>query len=167
MEKQKRLAALHRQKHEWEDNKQKEKEKNMLLDAQQKEIRYKNEIIHQKSVTLSVFQKHLLDKIESIHPDELDRQKDCLSQATWNEMEALLNDTDNHFMENLRRQYHDFSEGDFQLCMLVRLKIQNSAIASIYNIGISAVKKRKSNLKKDGFKVVNPDLTLEDIVERL
>ena len=82
-------------------------------------------------------------------------------------MEKLLNDTDKDFVRNLRQQYPDFKEKDIQLCMLVRLKVSNATLVKIFDIGESAVKKRKSTLKKQGFHVTDPDITLEQIVESL
>jgi biotin operon repressor len=51
--------------------------------------------------------------------------------------------------------------------MLVRLKLTNAAIANVFNIGESAVKKRKSTLKKQGFHITDIDIIFEQIIEGL
>ena len=51
--------------------------------------------------------------------------------------------------------------------MLVRLKVTNATLINIYQIGESAVKKRKSTLKKQGFHISDPNVTLEQVVENI
>ena len=80
-------------------------------------------------------------------------------------MEKLINETDNDFVKKLRQQYPDFKEKDVHLCMLVRLKESNATLVNIFNVGESAVKKRKSTLKKHGFHITDADITLEQIIE--
>jgi predicted choloylglycine hydrolase len=70
-------------------------------------------------------------------------------------------------VKKLRQQYPDFKDKDIQLCMLVRLKLTNAAIANVFNIGESAVKKRKSTLKKQGFHISDTDIIFEQIIEGL
>ena len=69
------------------------------------------------------------------------------------------------YLKKLRQQYPDFKEKDVHLCMLVRLKESNATLVNIFNVGESAVKKRKSTLKKHGFHITDADITLEQIIE--
>ena len=133
----------------------------------QKEMLHKQEIIHQKSMTLAVLRKHLVDKLEHTRQLLSDSEDTYMTKEAWDEMEQLINDTDNQFVKTLRRQHKDFREEDIQLCMLVRLKTDNSVIAKIYHIGVDAVKKRKLTLKKNGFHITDPDTSLEDVIAKM
>ena len=97
----------------------------------------------------------------------LKEQNHAMPEKVWKEIEMLLDNTDNDFVQQLRQQHPDFTEEDIRLCMLVRLKISNAAISNIYSITISAVKKRKLTLKKHGFNVTDSAITLEKIIEKL
>ena len=133
----------------------------------QKEMLHKQEIIHQKSMTLAVLRKHLVDKLEHTRQLLSDSEDTYMTKEAWDEMEQLVNDTDNQFVKTFRRQHKDFREEDIQLCMLVRLKTDNSVIAKIYHIGVDAVKKRKLTLKKNGFHITDPDTSLEDVIAKM
>ena len=133
----------------------------------QKEMLHKQEIIHQKSMTLTVLQKHLIEKLEHTRQLLSDSEETYMTKEAWDEMERLINDTDNQFVKTLRRQHKEFREEDIQLCMLVRLKMDNSVISKIYHIGVDAVKKRKLTLKKNGFHITDPDTSLEDVIAKM
>ena len=90
-----------------------------------------------------------------------------VTDEVWAETERLLNDTDGNFVQRLRRQHKEFREEDIQLCMLVRMKMPNHVVSKIYHIGVDAVKKRKLSLKKNGFKVTDPTIPLEDVIDQL
>ena len=133
----------------------------------QKEMLHKQEIIHQKSMTLIVLQKHLIEKLEHTRQLLSDSEETYMTKEAWDEMERLINDTDNQFVKTLRRQHKEFREEDIQLCMLVRLKMDNSVISKIYHIGVDAVKKRKLTLKKNGFHITDPDTPLEEVIAKM
>ena len=143
------------------------KNKQHLVAEHQKEIEHQLEIIHQKSMTLSVLQKHLLEKLESARQLLTDNEKARMTEEAWKEIEHLIDDTDNNFVQKLRKQHKDFTEEDIQLCMLIRLKVTNASISKLFYIGESAVKKRKAVLKKIGFQITDPNITLEQVIENL
>lgn len=130
-------------------------------------VQYQQELQQQRVLTHAVVQKRLVQRLESLPKHPADAKQQRRAEKAWKEMEKLLNDTDKDFVRNLRQQYPDFKEKDIQLCMLVRLKVSNATLVKIFDIGESAVKKRKSTLKKQGFHVTDPDITLEQIVESL
>ena len=89
------------------------------------------------------------------------------AEAVWEELEQLINETDDNFVQKLRQEHPDFKEKDIYLCMLVRLKVTNATIESIFRIGESAVKKRKSTLKKTGFHIDDPNIMLDQVVSEI
>ena len=141
--------------------------KKRVIKEHRQEIQHQQEIIHQKSLTLSILQKHLMVQLENARLLLSDSEKIKMTEEAWAEIEHLINNTDNNFVENLRRQHTDFKEADIQLCMLIRMKVTNATIAKIFYISESAVKKRKSTLKKNGFKVIDPNIFIEQIIESL
>ncbi len=119
----------------------------------------------QRTLTHAVQQKRLVQRLESAHKHPSDSKQEKRTERAWAEMEKLINETDNDFVKKLRQQYPDFKEKDVHLCMLVRLKESNATLVNIFNVGESAVKKRKSTLKKHGFHITDADITLEQIIE--
>lgn len=167
VERHKRLNHVMAQRLEYSKHLQEQKEKERVIAEHQKEIQHKQELLHQKSMTLAALQKHLLEKLEQVRKLLNDKEKTRMTQEAWKDIEHLIDDTDNNFVRNLRKQHDDFDEEDIQLCMLIRLKVTNAAIANIFHIGESAVKKRKSALKKTGFQITDPDISLEQVIENL
>ena len=143
------------------------KNKQRLVVEHQKEMQHKQEIIHQKSMTLAVLQQQALEKLEHNRRYIAEDEKARMTKEAWDEIEQLLNDTDNNFVQKLRKNHKNFREEDIQLCMLVRMKMTNATIAKLFYITESAVKKRKSALKKTGFQLIDTNVTFEQVIENL
>ena len=167
VERHKRLNHLLSQRVEHTKHLQEQQEKEHVIMENEKEIQHQRDIIRQKAMTLSILQKLLLEKLHHMSQTLSEAEKIQMTRETWTEMEQLLNATDNGFVARLRQQHKDFKEEDIHLCMLIRLKMNNTVVSKIYNIGVDAVKKRKLNLKKNGFKVSDSSIRLEDVIDNL
>lgn len=167
VERHKRLNHILSQRFDHSKHLQEQKEKERIIAEHQKEIQHKQELLHQKSTTLAAIQKHLLEKLEQVRQLLTDNEKTRMTQEAWKDIEHLIDDTDNNFVKNLRKQHEAFDEEDIQLCMLIHLKVTNATIANIFHIGESAVKKRKATLKKTGFQITDSDISLEQVIENL
>ena len=167
VERHKRLNHLLSQRVEHTKHLQEQQEKEYVIMENEKEIQHQRDIIRQKAMTLSILQKLLLEKLHHMSQTLSEAEKIQMTRETWTEMEQLLNATDNGFVARLRQQHKDFKEEDIHLCMLIRLKMNNTVVSNIYNIGVDAVKKRKLNLKKNGFKVSDSSIRLEDVIDNL
>ena len=143
------------------------KNKQRLVAEHQREMQHQKELLHQRSMKIAVLQKHLMEKLEYSYQLLSDSDEARVTDEVWAETERLLNDTDGNFVQRLRRQHKEFREEDIQLCMLVRMKMPNHVVSKIYHIGVDAVKKRKLSLKKNGFKVTDPTIPLEDVIDQL
>ena len=132
-----------------------------------REIECQREIIQQNDHTLSVFQNYLLDRVCKISDSLTEDEEIKITDEVWKEIEKLLDCYGNGMVRKLRQQYPDLKAEDIQLCMLLRLKLNNAVISNIYNVSVAAVKKRKLRLKRNGFNVVDPSVSLEDIVDKL
>ena len=99
----------------------------------------------------------------STHPD----RHIVLTDKEWEEVEHMLDIIDNGRLTRLREEYPDMKEEDVQLCILTRLQLTNRTIGNVYAISISAVQHRKLRLKKEVFGENDPDITLEQVLEKI
>ena len=141
-------------------------EQNRIKKEQAMQIEANKKIIHQKSITMSLLQKHFLHHLAELRTDLVDAENIKMTQEIWREIEDTLNAADNGFVKKLRSEHKSFDEEDIQLCMLVRLKVPNRNIAQIFLLGTEAIKKRRQKLKREGFKVMDNDVTLDEIIEK-
>ncbi len=141
-------------------------EQNRIRKEQAMQIDVNKMIIHQKSITMSLLQKHFLRHLGELRTDLVDAENIKMTQELWREIEDTLNAADNGFVKKLRSEHKSFDEEDIQLCMLVRMKVPNRNIAQIFLLGTDAIKKRRQKLKREGFKVMDNDVTLDEIIEK-
>lgn len=141
------------------------KHKEELL-KQEQEVERLSTQLQQKETLIAILRGNIIDKSEILEMLESKAGKRAIINArNWREMEATLDTADNHFVSRLRREYPSFSEDDIRLCMLTRLKLNNTVLADIYAISVSAVQHRKQKLKKDGFGVTDSKVTLDQVIE--
>ena len=142
-----------------------ERQREAKLAAQEAE-RF-SEQLRQKDTMIDLLRGHIMDKselLERLQQNAGNSRRTVINARNWREIEATLDSVDNGFVSRLRLDYPHFSEDDIRLCMLTRLKLSNTALSAIYVISISAVQHRKQKLKKDGFGVSDPAVSLEQIV---
>ena len=133
----------------------------------QQEAKHQKTLLHQANEVVAFLQNFILERTEVMK--KLNQSGDsliCLSLHEWSEIERTLNAIDNNRFANIREQYPNMQEDDIRLCLLTRLGISNRAIGNIYCITVSAVQHRKLKLKKDVFGETNPNITLEQILNR-
>ncbi len=121
--------------------------------------------LRQKDAMIAMLRGHILDKseiLDMLEPTE--GKRTVINARNWREIEATLDTADDSFVSRLRSGHPEFSEDDIRLCMLARLKLSNTALSAIYLISVSAVQHRKQKLKKDGFGVSDPAVTLDQII---
>ena len=160
---------LQRQKRELQQSKL---EHDLLLQEQerqrlQQETEHQKTLLHQANEIIASLQSFILERTEVMK--KLNQSGDSLITLThreWNEIERTLNTIDNNRFARIRGQYPNMQEDDIHLCILTRLGLSNRTIGNIYCITISAVQHRKLKLKKDVFGESNPDVTLEQILNK-
>ena len=137
------------------------------MQAHRQEAEHQKAQLHQANEVVAFLQNFILERTEVMK--KLNQSGDSLiylSQHEWSEIERTLNAIDNNRFANLREQYPNMQEDDIRLCILTRLGISNRTIGNIYCITVSAVQHRKLKLKKDVFREINPDITLEQILTK-
>lgn len=80
-----------------------------------------------------------------------------IRKSDWEDIENLLNCTQNQFVKKIREQYQHLTEEDFRLLMLVRLDIPSKTLAAIYGINDQSVRQKLYMFKE---KLTIPDETL-------
>ena len=133
--------------------------------AHQREAEQLAERLRQKDSMIAMLRGHIMDKSEILDMLEPAAGKRTIINArNWREIEMTLDTADGNFVSRLRAEHPQFSEEDIRLCMLARLQLSNSALSAIYVISVSAVQHRKQKLKKEGFGVSDPNVTLDQII---
>ena len=133
--------------------------------AHQREAEQLAERLRQKDTMIAMLRGHIMDKSEILDMLEPKAGKRTVINArNWREIELTLDTADGNFVSRLRTQYPQFTEEDIRLCMLTRLRLSNGALSAIYLISVSAVQHRKQKLKKEGFGVTDPTVTLDQVI---
>ena len=133
--------------------------------AHQREAEQLAERLRQKDAMIAMLRGHLMDKSEILDMLEPKAGKRTVINArNWREIEMTLDTADGNFVSRLRTQYPQFTEEDIRLCMLTRLRLSNTALSAIYVVSVSAVQHRKQKLKKEGFGVTDPTVTLDQLI---
>ena len=133
--------------------------------AHQCEAEQLAERLRQKDTMITMLRGHLMDKSEILDMLEPKAGKRTIINArNWREIEMTLDTADGNFVSRLRAEHPQFTEEDVRLCMLTRLRLSNTALSAIYVISVSAVQHRKQKLKKEGFGVTDPTVTLDQVI---
>ena len=133
----------------------------------QQEAEHQKTLLHQSNEVVAFLQDFILERTEVLKKlNQSDDSLIYLSPHEWSEIERTLNAIDGNRFAKIREQYPTMQEDDIRLCILTRLGLSNRTIGNIYCITVSAVQHRKLKLKKDVFGESNPDITLEQILNR-
>ena len=133
----------------------------------QEEAEHQKTLLHQANEVVAFLQNFILERTEVLK--KLNQSGDSLiylSPHEWSEIERTLNAIDGNLFAKIREQYPTMQEDDIRLCILTRLGLSNRTIGNIYCITVSAVQHRKLKLKKDVFGESNPNVTLEQILNK-
>lgn len=145
-----------------------EHEREVHLQKQQMQDKIHQEELSHKEVQLSVMRNYLqkkidvVEKINSIAPNE--NKHIVLSESDWDELEVFLDSVENLFVKRLKQKHPNLSKNDLRLMMLLRLKLSQKALASIYCISEKAIK-QKLFLYKDKVGIKNEHFSLRNYIE--
>lgn len=138
------------------------------LQLMTQEARQQQEQLTQAQEVIRFLQQYILQRSEVLQKlSESDEQHVSISLREWTDVERILDAIDGQRMALVRKLYPDIRDEDIQICILVRLQLSNRAIGNIFNITISAVQHRKTRIKKEVFGEQSPDVTLEQVLDRL
>ncbi len=143
-------------------------EREMHRQKQQMQEKIHQEELSHKEVQLSVMRNYLqkkidiVEKLNSIAPNEY--KHIVLSENDWGELEAFLDSVENLFVKRLVQKHPNLSKSDLRLMMLLRLKVSQRTLASIYCISEKAIK-QKLFLYKDKVGIKNEHFSLRNYIE--
>lgn len=104
----------------------------------------------------------VVEKLNSIVPNE--NKHIVLSESDWDELEVFLDSVENLFVKRLKQKHPNLSKSVLRLMMLLRLKLSQKALASIYCISEKAIK-QKLFLYKDKVGIKNEHFSLRTYIE--
>ena len=145
-----------------------EHEREVLLQKQQMQEKIHQEELSHKEIQLSVMRNYLqkkidvVEKLNSIVPNE--NKHIVLSESDWDELEVFLDSVENLFVKRLKQKHPNLSKSVLRLMMLLRLKLSQKALASIYCISENAIK-QKLFLYKDKVGIKNEQFSLRTYIE--
>lgn len=120
---------------------------------------------HQKkTATIRHLQRYIIDRTDVTKKLKGSTAHVRMTSKEWTDVEQLLDEIDDRRISKIRARFKDLSIDDIRLCVMVRLGMSNPAIGNVYGITPSAVQHRKLTLKKKGFGVDDPNITLDDFL---
>lgn len=123
---------------------------------------------HQKkTAAIKHLQRYIIDRTDVTMKLKGSTTHVRMTSKEWTDVEQLLDEIDDRRISKIRARFKDLSIDDIRLCVMVRIGMSNPAIGNVYGITPSAVQHRKLTLKKKGFGVDNPDVTLDDFIESI
>lgn len=128
---------------------------------------HQEELTH-RDVLLSVMRTYLLKKVEVVEklnssvPNE--SKHIVLSDNDWTELEVFLDSVEDLFVSRLKKEHPNLSNADVRLMMLLRLKLSQKTLASIYCVSEKAIK-QKLFLYKDKVGIKNEHFSLRNYIE--
>ena len=134
----------------------------------EQELAAQREQLRQRDATIAFLQNFILERSEVIKKlDETAERHIAIPPHEWEEIERTLNAIDGDRIARLRERFPSLKEDDLQLCILTCLRLSNRAIGNIYGVSISAVQHRKLRIKKEIFGETNPNITFEQVIEKI
>lgn len=70
-----------------------------------------------------------------------------LSDNDWTELEVFLDSVEDLFVSRLKKEHPNLSNADVRLMMLLRLKLSQKTLASIYCVSEKAIKQSCSCIR--------------------
>ena len=156
---------LLKEKHEKEEEKARHLQHEMeLLQDRQQAL----EDSQQKKVAvIEHLQRYIIERSDITTKLKDGASAHQMTPKDWKTVEQLLDEIDEGRISKIRERYKDISIDDIRLCMMVRIGLSNPAIGHIFGITPSAVQHRKLTLKKKGFGIADPEVTLDKFLESL
>ena len=143
-------------------------EQEIFSQKQQMMEKLHQEELSHRDVQLSVIRNYLqkkievVEKLDSIVPNE--GKHIVLSDNDWTELEVFLDSVEDLFVSRLKKEHPNLSNADVRLMMLLRLKLSQKTLASIYCVSEKAIK-QKLFLYKDKVGIKNEHFSLRNYIE--
>ena len=106
--------------------------------------------LSEEALKLKERERRLTDRLVDSHPLMAELQRKCrtLSEAEWQKLVQLCNDTWDGFTTRLQARYPQLTEQELRLCLLIRLRFSNVQLAAIFAVSPASISQKKFRLKK-------------------
>ena len=106
--------------------------------------------LSEEALKLKERERRLTDRLVDSHPLMAELQRKCrtLSEAEWQKLVQLCNDTWDGFTARLQARYPQLTEQELRLCLLIRLRFSNVQLAAIFAVSPASISQKKFRLKK-------------------
>ena len=106
--------------------------------------------LSEEALKLKEREHRLTDRLVDSHPLMAELQKKCrtLSEAEWQKLVQLCNNTWDGFTTRLQTRYPQLTEQELRLCLLIRLRFSNVQLAAIFAVSPASISQKKFRLKK-------------------
>lgn len=106
--------------------------------------------LSEEALKLKERERQLTDRLVDNHPlmAELQKKSRPLSEAEWQELVQLCNDTWDGFASRLQTCYPQLTEQELRLCLLIRLRFSNAQLAAIFAVSPASISQKKFRLKR-------------------
>lgn len=138
-----------------------QQKQNLIEEQHRKEMASKE---HKLSVMRNclLMKIEVAEKIESVLKGQT--QDIVLSEKDWKDIEVLLDSADDSFITRLKEKHPDLTQKDLHLMMLLRMRLPQKALASVYKISEKAIK-QKLFLYKEKVGIMNEKQSLRNYIE--
>ena len=161
---ERRRNSIMQRKYELERNLEEKRRAESQMRLLQERQQALEESQQKKMATIKHLQRYIIDRTDVAMKLKDDTTHVKMSSKEWTDVEHLLDEIDDRRISKIRARFKTLSIDDIRLCVMVRLGMSNPAIGNVYGITPSAVQHRKLTLKKKGFGVDDPDITLDDFL---
>ena len=144
-------------------------EANLLKESQRMEAeRHQLELKH-KDVQLDMMRQFLIRKIElfnKLSPSDKSSVNLLLEEMEWQEIEAFLENAENHFVSKLHTRFPLLDLSDYRFMMLLRLDLLSKSLARILGVNEGTIR-HKSYMLKQRLEITDRSVSLRQYLLNL
>lgn len=126
-------------------------EANLLKESQRMEAEKHELELKHKDVQLDMMRQFLIRKIElfnKLSPSDKSSVNFLLEEMEWQEIEAFLENAENHFVSKLHTRFPLLDVSDYRFMMLLRLDLPPKSLARILGVNEGTIRHRSYILKQ-------------------
>ena len=126
-------------------------EANLLKESQRMEAEKHELELKHKDVQLDMMRQFLIRKIElfnKLSPSDKSSANFLLEEMEWQEIEAFLENAENHFVSKLHTRFPLLDVSDYRFMMLLRLDLPSKSLARILGVNEGTIRHRSYILKQ-------------------
>ncbi len=144
-------------------------EANLLKESQRMEAEKHELELKHKDVQLDMMRQFLIRKIELFNkfsPSDKSSAKILLEELEWQEIEAFLENAENHFVSKLHKRFPLLDLSDYRFMMLLRLDLPSKSLARILGVNEGTIR-HKSYMLKQRLEITDKSVSLRQYLVNL